>query len=318
MRDQSRPTVTVVIPTNGGRAEVIARTLPILLEDAATSEVIIAFDGDDPATRRLIEEYVRSDDRIRQVRTDAGSAGDRGQSARDTATRVASGEVVLALDDDVEPEKGLVSGHARRHQSTAADLIVLGYMPVAPDGSKLNGPARLYAEAYERACATFRADDASVLTGLWGGNFSLPRGRWLQASSEGPKVDAGYHVDREFGFRLQKTGIRGVFDPTLRAAHRYQRSCTELLRDAQDSGRARALLHLGYPELVPPASPTSNRAVARPFVWISRSRIGWGVTTRTLLVAARVLASIGLGTAEYAVTRLLWSLGFARGVRKVG
>ena len=250
--------------------------------------MIIAFDDDDPVTRQLIEEYVRSDGRIRQVRTDADSdASNRGQSARDTATRVASGEVVLALDDDVEPEKGLVSGHARRHQSTVADSIVLGYMPVAPDGSKLNGPARLYAEAYESACATFRADDASVLNGLWGGNFSLPRERWLQASSEGPKVETGYHVDREFGFRLRKIGVRGVFDPKLRAVHHYQRSCTELLHDAQDSGRDRALLHSAYPELAPPSSLISNRAVVRAFVRISRSRIGWSVTTRALLSAAR-------------------------------
>jgi Glycosyl transferase family 2 len=282
--------------------------------------VIVAFDSDDQATRELTDKYARSDDRVRCVTADSKRVrgGSRGQSAREAAVQVAHGELVLALDDDVEPEQGLVSGHARRHGSAAADSIVVGYMPVSPlDGSRPAGPARLYTKAYERACSRFLADERSILTGLWGGHFSLPRIRWLEVAKEHSPVGAGYHVDREFGLHLLDAGVRGIFDPDLRAAHRYQRSRAELLQDAQSSGRGLARLYAAYPRLVPAPQEAMNeaRGAVRPFVWLSRSQLGWRATTGILLAMSRALAAAHLTSADYALMKLLWRVGFARGVR---
>jgi hypothetical protein len=226
---------------------------------------------------------------------------------------------VLALDDDVEPEPGLVSGHARRHADDTADSVVVGYMPVTPlEGSRLTAPVRLYAEGYERACSRFLADERSVITGLWAGNFSLPRKCWPKAGH--PAVALDYHDDREFGLRLLQAGIRGIFDPDLRAAHRYQRSTADLLHDAQSSGRATAMLYAAYPELIPPpqASLEAASVKGRPFVWLSSPRFGWRVTTGILLATCRLLGSVGLRSAEYSLTKLLWRIGFSRGVREAG
>lgn len=315
--NESLPTVTVVIPTKGGRAEIIGRTIPVLLADPATNEVVVACDGDDPETNALTDSYAVSDDRVRRTTTRHSTLHNRGQSARDAGVRASSSELVLALDDDVEPEPSLVSGHARRHLGTGSDSVVVGYMPVVPPSrSDRSGPAHLYAETYERACAAFRANHHSVLMGLWGGNFSLSRERWLEVARKKPAVDAGYHVDREFGLRLRDAGIQGVFDPDLRAIHRFTRTPEEMLRDAESSGRAQGRLHAAYPDLVPPPqAPDEARASARPFIWLSRSRLGWHATTGVLLAVARVLEAIGPRTADYAVTRLLWRLGFARGLR---
>lgn len=319
MTESSLPTVTVVIPTNGGRAETIGRTLPILLADPATSEVIVAFDSDDPATRELTDTYARSDDRVKRIRTNSGAAptGNRGQSAREAAARVAHGELVLALDDDLEPEQGLVSGHAQRHAAAAMDLIVVGYTPVSPeDGSPPTGPNRLYSEVYEQDCSRFLADEGVILTGLWGGHVSLLRRRWLEAGY--PAVALDYHDDREFGLRLLETGVKGVFDPRLRAIHRHQRTQMELLRDARSSGRAQARLHTAYPALVRPPQESLNaaRRISRIVVWLSRPWLGWRVTTGTLLLANRAFAAARLTSAEDVSTRLLWRVGFARGVRE--
>src|SRR5262245_42854682 len=119
MNDRPPPTVTVVIPTGGGRSRMIDRMLPVLLADPATAQVIVAFDRDDPNTRELIDSYARKDDRVRRIRTASTGTpkGNRGQSAREAAVRVAQQELILVLDDDLEPEEGLVSGHARRHAS---------------------------------------------------------------------------------------------------------------------------------------------------------------------------------------------------------
>ena len=113
MGPPSLPTLTVVIPTNGCRTEIMERTLPVLLAASATSEVIVAFDADDPATRRLVDSYARKDDRVRGIDASRPAGVDnRGQSAREAGVGVARGDVILALDDDVEPQPGLVSGHA--------------------------------------------------------------------------------------------------------------------------------------------------------------------------------------------------------------
>jgi hypothetical protein len=294
--------------------------LPVLLADPTTTELIVAFDRDEPLTRELVDSYARSDDRVRHILTPSITAptGNRGQSAREAAVRVAHGELVLALDDDLEPEEGLVSGHARRHAVSQAESAVVGYTPVALDDARPDAPARIFAEAYERDCARFLADDRSILSGLWGGHLSLSRRRWLEMGT--PAVELDYHDDREFGLRLLQGGVQAIFDPSLRATHLYQRSRAELLRDAQSSGRAQARLHGAYPQLVPSPQETLDtaRASGRPFVWLSRSRIGWRVTTGILLAMARTLGSVGLSSADYMVTRLLWRIGFARGVREAG
>jgi len=315
------PSMTIVIPTNGGRAEIIARMLPVLLADPATSEVIVAFDREDPATREVTDFHARSDERVRTIYTGGDDAPSLtcGQAAREAAVRTARGEVVLSLDDDVEPEPGLVSGHARRHAEDAADSAVLGYMPVSrSERSRLSAPVRLYAEAYEESCSRFLADETKVLTGFWAGNFSLPRDCWTQAGRATVELD--YHDDREFGLRLLQAGIHGTFDRELRAAHRYQRTSAQVLQDAQSSGRAWALLHRAYPELAPSpqAELDAASALGRPFVWLSRSRLGRRVTTGILLALSQALGAIGLSSAEYAVTKLLWRVGFARGVRVAG
>jgi hypothetical protein len=320
MNNGRLPTVTVVIPTGGGRARMIDRMLPVLLADPATTEVIIAFDRDEPETRQVVDSYSRSDDRVRRIQTASAEAptGNRGQSAREAAVRVAEGELVLALDDDLEPEPGLVSGHARRHAGAEAESAVVGYAPVALDDRRTGAAARLFAEAYERDCARFLADDRSILTGLWGGHLSLSRTRWMEMGN--PAVGLDYHDDREFGLRLLKAGVQGKFDRGLRAVHRYQRSRAELLRDAQSSGRAQARLHAAYPEFVqsPQRALDAARASGRPFVWLSRSAIGWHVITGFLLRTAEAFGAIGLSSADYVVTKLLWRVGFARGVREEG
>jgi hypothetical protein len=320
MNELHLPTVTVVIPTGGGRAAMIGRMLPILLADPATTEVIVSFDRDDAKTVEVIDSNAHSDERVKWIETKRTTSptGNRGQSAREAAVRVAQGELILVLDDDLEPDEGLVTGHARRHAGAEVESVVIGYTPVSPDDPRPPAPARLFADAYERDSVSFLEDERTILTGLWGGHLSVSRTRWLDTGA--PLVELDYHDDREFGLRLLQTGIRGIFDPSLRAIHRYERSREELLRDAQSSGRAQARLHAGYPKLVPPPQRRLDEArmSGRPFVWLSRSRLGWRVTTGFLLATGRVLGSIGLRSADYAVARLLWRVGFARGVRDVG
>lgn len=316
---EALPTVAVVIPTGGGRAALLRRALPRLLADPGTSELIIVLDRDDSDTEAVVRRYADADRRVRWARSSgpAETTLSREQGARDLGARLAESQVILALDDDVEPGFGLVSGHARHHVDMNAQVVV-GYMPVVPPASRRGGlraTAQLYADTYARECVRFRADPATVLLGLWGGNFSLPRRHWLRAAGDTPG-SAGYHVDREFGLRLRRLGLNGVFDPDLRADHWYRRSTPQLMNDARSSGQGVARLRAAYPELalLDPERPMAR--LLQPLVWASDHPWGWMLETGCLRAVAVVAAACRLSAVEYACVRTLWRVAAERGRRE--
>ena len=315
---EALPTVAVVIPTRGGRAALLQRAVPKLLADPGTSELIIVLDLDDSETEAVVRRYADVDPRVRWARSGGPETTlSREQGARDLGARLAESHVILALDDDVEPGLGLVSGHARHHVDMDARVVV-GYMPVVPPASRRGGhraTAQLYADTYARECTQFRADPATVLLGLWGGNFSLPRRHWLMAVGDMPG-SAGYHVDREFGLRLRRLGLNGVFDPNLRADHWYRRSTLQLMNDARSSGQGVARLRAAYPELalLDPEQPMAR--LLSPLVWASRRRSGWMLETGCLRAVAVAAAACRLSAVEYACVRTLWRLAAERGRRE--
>ena len=317
------PTVTVVIPTAGGRAELLERSIGTLLEDPATSEVIVVIDGAAPETEAVVRRYSEGDQRVKLTQPPATATPrpDRGQWCRDWGARVASSQVVLSLDDDVEPDPGLVSGHAARHASSES-LVVMGYMPVVSPrvrAGAVRATARLYSTAYERACAPFRQRPDQVLEGLWTGNLSLRRAHWLGAANE-TSVYAAYHEDRQFGLRLRAIGLTGIFDPGLRAKHWYRRTASEAAKDAVSSGLGQALLCVEYPELNesdPDQTLRPDSVRRRILWWCARSRLGWSLASRSLVLAANAAALCRLPGLEYASVRTLREIGFARGVQQV-
>jgi hypothetical protein len=314
------PTVSVVIPTGGGRSRLVDRTISCLLADPATSEVIVVFDRPDVATQSVVDRHAQRDGRVisaRPVRSDRDAP--HVQIARDQGARLATSEIVLTLDDDVEPEARLVSGHARRH-AEGSDLVVLGYMPVVPPERRRGASraaARLYANNYERACARFRADADAVLLGLWGGNFSVSRRNWLAADAL-PGSLAQYHEDQDFGLRLRAAGMAGVFDPGLHARHWHRRSVWRLATDAGSEGRGRAALYDAYPELRMFDKGPPPRAAVRPLIWAARSGAAWMVMRLALTGVAAVAAAARWGRIEDASVRALWRVGSARGLYQGG
>ena len=258
MEDDERPlpTVAVVVPTVGRRPDELLASLRSVLADSATAEVVVAADvgPDEPLPA------VSRDPRVRTVRVPVSAdelhAGEG--RARDWAVGCATAEVVLALDDDVVPEPGLVTGHASRHCSS---VVVVGYMPVAHSGLPLRfrPAARYYSRSYELACRRFEHDRGAVLAGLWAGNLSVRRSDWPPGDGAG----SGYHGDLALGLRLAGRGLVGTFDRSLRAEHRYRRTLRALAADQEASAAARLRLHAAYPDAVAaPVALSDRRPVA--------------------------------------------------------
>jgi glycosyltransferase involved in cell wall biosynthesis len=244
-RPVNTPSVSVVISTQT-REALVVRAVEVLLDDPATTEVVVVLDGGTDAIWERLGALASRHPRLQRVRTDHGDQ----LRTLQAGVEAARGEIVLLLDDDVTPSPRLVSGHAEHH-AQRRDLVVLGYMPTT--GSATDPvramTRRLYGRAYETACAQYEADAGQVLRRLWLGNVSLRRTDCLRVGL--PSFIRGYNSDRELGFRLREAGLTGVFDRSLRAEHQYERSLSQTLADQEASGRNAVLLHRARPDDAP-------------------------------------------------------------------
>jgi glycosyltransferase involved in cell wall biosynthesis len=235
----------VVAPTYR-RREGLPRFVEPLLREPDLHELVMAVDGSDDGSVEWLRERSRSDSRLVTLDLPNRGAG----ATRQAGIEAASGEVVVLLDDDVIAAPGLVAGHARHHRELAPKLVV-GYMPNdwrrLPPGRR--GIGYIYRRAYEGHCSRFDGDPGFVLRGLWGGNFSMPRGEFLRIGIVGLDVPRGQD-DREFGLRCAKGGITGTFDRAIVGEHLYERTLEQFRGDCRLQGESRKLLHEAHGDVL--------------------------------------------------------------------
>jgi glycosyltransferase involved in cell wall biosynthesis len=261
------PRVSVVAPTYNRRGGLPAFVEP-LLREPGLHELVMAVDGSRDGSVEWLRERAGADGRLKVLELPNSGAGPTRQAGIEAAT----GEVILLLDDDVIAEPGLVAGHARHHAALEPKLV-LGYMPndwtALPPGSR--GVAKLYLSAYEHYVERYRRDPDFVLRGLWGGNLSMPREQFLRVRMDELAIARGQD-DREFGIRCHKAGIRGVFDPSLRARHMFERPLEAYRRDCRVLGESLVLMAEIHPDVLggdlvrggPGARPEEGVGVSLP------------------------------------------------------
>jgi hypothetical protein len=278
-RIERLPSVSLVIPTYN-RRDSLHRLVSAVLADAATTEVVVVVDGSNDGSLELLREWTLTEPRLRPVFVPNGGV----TRARQAGAEQASCEVILFLDDDVVPEAGLVTGHARRHLEER--MVVLGYMPTITPAHRPPGAfaTYLYASEYERRCAIYEAEPASVLRSFWAGNFSIrrqdallvglhsPRWQELVPRADGQGTRGLYHEDRDLGLRFLRAGLRGVFDRSLVAWHHHSRPLPAFLADARSQGLSRRLVHELHTDILGRLSPTAfEDGLAVPARWLVRA-----------------------------------------------
>ncbi|HWM19848.1 MAG TPA: glycosyltransferase family A protein [Ilumatobacteraceae bacterium] len=287
---RATPTVSVVMPTYN-RARTIREALEPLLVDGEALEVIVVDDGSSDQTRAVLRTLADRAPVLRVISVENGGAA----RAREIGVKSARGEVVLILDDDVVASTGLVGRHARRHAGRS-DLLVVGYMPTvrpAP-ASRATYATTIYADSYEEHCDEWERDPETILRRLWMGNVSLRTVDALRVGMSSAIV--GYHADRDFGIRCAKAGISAVFDRSLLASHRYQRTLRSFCADARSQGATNFDVHAAHEDVLGPFDDHYHRGLGR----ISRAvitSVGFGP------------AYVGLSAATSAVVRLAGLIG---------
>lgn len=312
--DPLMPSVSVVVTTYG-RGSRLAATLGETLANVDPAEVVVVDDGSTDDTAEVLRRLALDHPRLRPV-----SERNVGHSnALLVGARVADGEVVLLLDDDVVPVPGIVLGHAAHH-ARETGLVVVGYMPVPTAPSTRRSWARdIYARTYEQHCRAWEAHPDTVLQTLWAGHLSMRRADLLAIAGGIANGPRGYHGDLNLGLCAAVAGMRGRFDRRLGSRHLFERSPEGFAANALDSGKGQADVLSRH------GAATGGRSAIRPLPCavgaLARRPRGDAALEALLRAAISALGALRLFRLQRFAAGRLWRVlqarGFSRRVREL-
>src|SRR5690349_7755060 len=118
--------VSIIIPTHNRRMHVLRTVSALLTQDypRASYELIICCDRCTDGTEEALKCKFGSQIEVIQSAVGGPSA------AFNKGWQIARGELVIGVDDDMEPVEGLITAHAKAHSDEAdSRLVVTGYCP---------------------------------------------------------------------------------------------------------------------------------------------------------------------------------------------
>ena len=258
--------ISVVVPTRD-RHQIITRLLRILSDQfrpGCEFEVVVADDGSTDRTPELIEEQ-RWPFPLRVVRqNNAGAA-----TARNAGARAASGDVLLFLDDDVEPEDGLIGAHAGAHAG-ARDLVALGDLPPIVSGRSFMGVMlRTWWGSMQEAVR--RPGHRYGYRDLLSGHFSIRRSDLERLGGFDRQLRC--REDYELGYRAIASGFEFRHLPDAVARHHDTTDVEKAIRRKFDEGLADVQIVQRHPALAP--SLPLGRGPAHRGLQGRMMRLGW-------------------------------------------
>lgn len=276
--------VSVIIATYN-RCKLLARTLPALLTQQFPSEeyeVIVVVDGSTDGTSEFLHSF-SGHGNLHVV-----EQANRGQAAAiNTGIRVARGDLLLFLDDDILCGPTLVAEHAGAVRS-GNDCLVYGPVMIAP--GELDPLAGDWARSF---CDQFfetkvrEAPEQGWYGCMASANSSAPRAVIHSVGGLDESFSRGNDVD--LGVRLLKAGFRFCHQPGAVTHQIFQKSRRDVIEDASGEGIAEIRLCRKYPELratsrfgtlsskpwwkrlvarVLATAPVSLEPFLRPFTWV--------------------------------------------------
>lgn len=237
--------ISVVVPTFN-RRELVKRTVQSLFEQNFPSgkyEIVVVVDGSEDGTAEALCG-LKAPCRYRVLEQANGGLA----AARNSGARVAEGDLLLFLDDDMFCVPDLVRAHVEAHRHTPR-IVGFGCIFLSPES-----PPSLAAECFNRELGAFylqqRTKDADAVEEPEHvfGNSSLPR----QLLAEAGGFDANFRMreDLELWVRLAGMGVRSCYIERAVAYQYYAKSGGDLIRDSEAFAVADVMFARKHPDAI--------------------------------------------------------------------
>jgi GT2 family glycosyltransferase len=235
-------TVSIIIPTHD-RPASLERALRALSAQSyplsAVETIVVADGGKDGMGEIGQQEWPFVLRMLEQPALGPAAARNRGASA-------STGELLIFLDDDIEPFAGFVAAHVRAHAGEVA-RVAIGYLPPQLQG-RCDFFAIMLRAWWESMFERMREPGHRfAYNDLLSGNFSIER--QLFAAVGGFDESLRCHEDYELGVRLIAAGARLQFVPDAAGWHHEHTTLARALGRKRDEGQADAALARKHPDL---------------------------------------------------------------------
>ena len=235
--------LSVIIPTYQGRA-CVERALQALAQQTlppTAYEVIISIDGSDDGTRELVAQFLAPYRLLGLWQPNQGRA-----AARNAGIHAASGELLVFLDDDMEPTSKLLEAHLQAH-ATASHLAVIGAVPICNDPALPPVSAYIATKFNQHLLRLAQPGYPFKLRDFYSGNFSIRRNVLLDVGLFDEVFKLYGNEDLELSLRLARAGVRIVYSSEALA---HQHNTKDFAGHACDNiakGRTAVLLVSMHP-----------------------------------------------------------------------
>jgi glycosyltransferase involved in cell wall biosynthesis len=224
------PTVSVVIPTYNRLAR-LQRVLGALVHQTYPRElfeVVVVSDGSTDGT----DDYLRTEppmDLVFVAQSNSGPA-----VARNHGIEMATGSIVLFIDDDVIAAPQLIEQHLVSHDRGGDGLAVVGPMLTPADFDMCAWVRWEQTMLYRQYDAMVNGVYEPTPRQFYTGNASVGRATLLAAGGFDSRFRRA--EDLELAYRLDKAGVRFVFNPEAVGYHYADRPFRSWLRNAHEYG----------------------------------------------------------------------------------
>jgi glycosyltransferase involved in cell wall biosynthesis len=237
------PRFSVVIPTYQ-RRESLLRTLASLRRQTVapeTYEVIVSVDGSTDGTAEAVRGYAAPYASSVLVQPRRGRA-----RARNAGIRAAVGDVIVLLDDDMEPALAFLESHGLAHEKPGT-WVVIGAAPIVVSSDSppfMRYMAAGFEARLERLGQPgFRLGFRDAYTG----NLSCRRDVLLGIGGFDEAFRVYGHEDYELALRLQDAGAELTYSAGALAHQHYDKTFRDFAGDGIARGRTAVLFADKHP-----------------------------------------------------------------------
>jgi len=240
-------TLSLVVPTFERRTRILALLAALDRQTLPPSrfEVVVSIDGSNDGTREAVESLRPS------FALQALWQPRRGRAAAlNAGIARAAGDLLVLLDDDMEPLPSFLEAHQRAHAGRDR-LGVMGAVPAVLNPAAAPAARYIAAKFNGHLVNLARAARPLELTDFYSGNFSIPRHILAEVGGFDEDFDEYGNEDLELSFRLARAGVELVYDAEAGARQHNDKPFTALAADSVSEGRTAVRFALKHPDAYP-------------------------------------------------------------------